>query len=265
MKVRGDERGIRTTEVVFDIIETIKRQNGARLVDITDEVDRSKSTIYTHLVSLVNLGYVRNDEGTYQLDLPFLDLGTYTRTTYDIFPTAKPKLNRLAAVTNERVQLMVESNGRGVYLYRAEGRRAIPAEVRPGTPRFLHLSSAGKAILAHLSRDRVDEIVDQWGLPTKTNHTVVDREILSAELEDIRHNGYAINRQESIQGAWSVGVAINRDNEVLGALSLSAPIHRVRDGDQVRDDVLQAVLATADEIEIETNLAGEDGQSHRTH
>lgn len=255
-KMQNDERGIRTTEVVFEIIESIKRRNGARLVEITEDIDRSKSTLYTHLVSLVNLGYVRNDDGIYQLDLPFLDLGTYARATYEIFPTAKPKLNQLAAETNERVQLMVEWNGRGVYLYRAEGHRAIPAEVRPGTPRYLHLSSAGKAILANLPANQVDKILEQWGLPTKTDHTVVDQATLTEELEVIRSRGYAINKQESIQGAWSVGVAINRESNVLGAVSLSGPIHRVRDEDYVREDLLQAILATADEIEIETNLAG---------
>lgn len=251
---RGEASGIRTTEVVFDIVESIRTREGATLAEITDDVDRAKSTIYAHLSTLVALGYVRNEGNRYRLGLAFLDLGTDARRTYRVFGLAKPKLDQLALETGERVQLMVEDDGRGVYLYRAMGERAIPADVRLGAPRYLHLSSAGKAILADLPADVVAAHIDRWGLPTKTPHTVVDRGDLSAELETIRERGYAINRQESIRGSWSIGVAIRHEAAVLGAISLSAPVNRVRDENGIRDDLLTAVRSTVDEIEIEADL-----------
>lgn len=255
MAAEDGESGIRTTEIVFDIVESIERRQGARLVDITADVDRSKSTIYTHLVTLVRLGYVTNEDGVYQLGLKFLDLGTYARGVYEVYHAARPKLKRLAEETGERVQLMVESDGRGVYLARFEGSRAIPAAVRLGTPRYLHLSSAGKAILASLPDRRVDDIVAEWGLPTATDHTVVDPDALADELEAIRERGYALNRQESIQSAWSIGSPVRTGDEVLGAVSLSGPIHRLQDGSTVRDDLVTDVMAAVEEIEIDVSLA----------
>lgn len=255
MVVQSDESGIRTTAVVFDIVESIMRREGATLLEIAEDVDRSKSTLYAHLVTLVDLGYVRKDEAGYRLGIKFLDLGTHARETYEFYGPAKRKLRRLADETGERAQLMVEADGRGVYILREEGAQAIPAAVRLGRPRHLHLSSAGKAILAHLEEERVDEIVETWGLPTQTAHSVTDRDRLDEELGTIRERGYATNRQESIQGAWSIGVPVRRGESVVAAISLSGPAHRLGDGGELRDDVTNLVMAYAEEIGIESTIA----------
>lgn len=254
MAAESDGSGIRTTEVVFDIIKSITERGGADLAEIAEDVDRSKSTLYTHLSTLVSLGYVRNEEGRYQLGLAFLEWGTYARSLYEVYQWARPKIKQIAIETGERVQLMVEDDGRGIYLYRAEGHRAIPAAVRLGTPRFLHLSSAGKAILAHLPSDEIEGIIDRWGLPTKTPNTVVDQGSLKDELDTVRERGYAVNRQESIQGSWSIGVPIRHDTRLLGAVSLSGPTHRIRGDDGIQSDLLSTVRSTVEEIEIAAQL-----------
>jgi DNA-binding IclR family transcriptional regulator len=64
----------------------------------------------------------------------------------------------------------------------------------------MHLTSAGKAILAHYPRERVEEIIDHRGLDSATPNSITEREALFKELEDIRERGFSFNNQENIEG-----------------------------------------------------------------
>lgn len=255
MSPETPKKNIKTTQVVFDIIESIKNREGATLSKIVEDVDRSKSTVLLHLSTLEDLGYVTRDELVYQLEIKFLDFGSYARRSYDVYEVAKPKLKALAEETDERVQLMVENDGLGIYIYRAEGGRAIPASIRIGKPRYLHLSSAGKAILANLPETRVDEIIEEWGLPAKTGKSITDRRQLKTEIAEISKRGFAVNREESLQGIWAIGAPITEGTEVRGAISVAGPSHRLQSDDEIREGLPNKVLSSAEEIVIELSMA----------
>ncbi len=61
----------------------------------------------------------------------------------------------------------------------------------------MHQVAGGKAILAEYSRERVEGIIEQHGLPATTEYTITDPETLFQELEDIRKRGYATTIEES--------------------------------------------------------------------
>ena len=100
---------------------------------------------------------------------------------------------------------MAEENGRGIYLH-IETQKSTAVEVnrRVGTSRYLHSSAAGKAILAHLPAERVNEIVATCGLPSEAPNTITDR----TELDRVRESGVAYNDEESIKGLRAVGVPV---------------------------------------------------------
>lgn len=255
MTSKSPERNIKTTQVILDILKSIKNRRGATLSEIVEDVDRSKSTVSIHLSTLGDLAYVTRDGMTYQLDIKFLDFGSYARGTYEVYEAAKPKLKALADETEERVQLMVESDGRGIYIYRAEGSRAIPANIRLGKPRYMHISSAGKAILANLPDERVNEIIAEWGIPAKTDQSITDREELKSELNRVSERGFALNKEESLQGIWAIGASVTEGADVKGAISVSGPSHRLQSDEEIRDGLPSKVLSYAEEIEIELNMA----------
>lgn len=255
MSAESPKKNIKTTQVVFDIIESIKNREGATLSEIVKDIDRSKSTVCLHLSTLQDLGYVTRDDMVYQLEIKLLDFGSYARRSYKVYEVAKPKLKALAEETDERVQLMVENDGRGIYIYRAEGGRAIPATIRIGKPRYLHISSAGKTILANLPETRVDAIIEEWGLPARTGQSITDHRKLKTELEEISEQGFAMNKEESLQGIWAIGAPITKGTDVRGAISISGPSHRLQSDGEIREELPNKVLSYAEEIEIELSMA----------
>ncbi|WP_137287772.1 IclR family transcriptional regulator [Halorussus salinisoli] len=241
---------IKSVQKAFDIVERLQQLNGASIAELSTELDLPKSTIHSHLTTLRERGYIVKTGDTYYAGLLFLNLGTKARERHSFFSKVKPKMERLAQETNERTQLMIEEHGRGIYVYRAHGSHGVQTASRIGKPRHLHTGAAGKAILASLPEERVERIIDQWGLPPLTPNTLDTSEKLFDELAAIRERGYAINREEHIEGLWAIGAVIENDNQVLGALSISGPTYRIKEQGN-EEEIRHKLLGVINEIELD--------------
>ena len=245
-----DSRQIKTTTTVFGIIEYIQNNEQATLGDITDSLDKAKSTVHAHLTTLENHGYLIREDDTYRLGLRFLNLGMAAKNRYGkLNQLAKPVLEQLADETGEAVWLFVEEQGLGIYLECAIGEHSIHTVARIGQHRKLHTLAAGKSILAHLPETRIDEIIEHHGLPERTEYTITDPDALKEDLARTRERGYAYNEDESIVGISAVGAPVLVDGSVAGAISVAAPTNRLK-GDRFTDALPNLVLGAANEIEI---------------
>lgn len=240
---------VKSAERTMAILEAICELDGADLSAVAAEVGCSKSTAHRHIATLEEHEYIVREGDTYYVGLRFLRLGELARNRKDSYRMAGSKVAELAEATDERAQFIVEEHGRGVYVYRETGRRAVQTDSGIGKRVPLHATSAGKAILASLPGDHREEIVQRRGLEAITDNTITDREALAAEIETIRERGYAINDQENIDGLRAMGVPIQVEGRVIGALSVSGPTHRMR-GEWFQQDLPELLLGTANELEI---------------
>lgn len=251
----GDGERVKSVGTLFSILKRLKANDGMGVSDLAREVEMSKGAVHRYLQTLVDEGYAVNDDGSYRLAMRFLEYGAYVRNQYPYNEYIQPKVQQLAEKTGERAQYIIEEHGRGIYLHREHGENAVHTDARLGKVVYLHTTAAGKAILAHLSEDRVDQILDEHGLVTKTNQTIAVRENLFEELAEIRDRGYALNDEEHVRGLMAVGVPIiNTEGDVLGALSVSGPANRIRD--RIEDEtILRMLLGTKDEIEVNVSYS----------
>ncbi|WP_280535465.1 IclR family transcriptional regulator [Halopenitus sp. POP-27] len=245
----GGSATIGTLEKGFRIIETIEELESATLTDVADEMGLARSTVHDYLTTLCDLEYLVKTDGEYQLGLTFTRLGTSATETVQLSDTITPYLERLADATGETVWFLVEECGRAVYLGHAEGDQAIKTEHTIGGRSYLHCHAGGKAILAQLPDERVEEIIDMHGLPEITEHTITSREALFEELERIRDRNYAQNHSEQLAETRAVSAAIVVDDEVLGAISVGGPAHRLR-GDRFETELPNQVMSVVNEIRI---------------
>lgn len=224
-----DPQTIQSTETSFAILEQMKGVESVSITELSDELGFSKSTVHRHLSTLVNLGYVQREDGNYRLGLRFLDLGEHARMQRPIHSVVRPETDDLARETGERVQVMVEEDGRGIYIYQRAGDRGITTDSHTGKVVHLHAVAAGKAYLAFLPEARVRDIVADVGLPAVTNQTITDGNTFFQQLENIRERGFAFNDEENGNGIRAVGAPIRRDDDgsIIGALSLAAPKTRL--------------------------------------
>ncbi len=250
--VTTDNRNrVKTTESAFEIIEIIKRLDGARVTQVARELDMAKSTAHRHLSTLLDLEYLTKEGDEYHVGLRFLQLGEYARERKDAYRIIKPKIEQLAADTSERAQFIVEEHGQGVYIYRATGKNAVHTpNSGVGKRNAIHATSAGKAILAQYDDERRRRILDSSGLEALTENTITDEAELFEELAEIRQRGYSTNMEENISGIRAVGVPVTHtDGRVIGALSISGPVHRMK-GEWFEEEIPDLLLGTTSELEL---------------
>lgn len=217
---------VRTTLAVLDLIT---ERDDVGVTEVATELAVSKGTAHNHLSTLEHEGYVvKTGEDRYRLGFKFLDLAHHAERRVGILDLVSGEVDALAEQSGEMALYTVEEHGIGVCLYRALGENAVQTPLYVGHRSPLHHTAVGKAILAHLPPERVEEILDRRGLTPQTPETITDREELYAQLEEVREQGFAFNRGETIPGLVGVGAPIvDQDNEVNGAISIIGPDSRM--------------------------------------
>jgi DNA-binding IclR family transcriptional regulator len=240
-----------TIERGFEVVRTLREMGGARVTELAEELDMAPSTAHKYLATLAKERYVVKEGDEYHVGLEFLDLGTYVKNRKKGYRLSIPKVREIAEETGERAQFVVEEYGRGIYVHtEASDARAVLTDRRAGVHRYLHSSAAGKAILANLPDYRVDEIIDEHGLPAETDQTITDRDELFEELAEISETNVAYNNEESVEGLRAVGVPIQGpEGLVLGSLSVSGPSNRLK-GPLYTEEIPDLLLGHANEIEL---------------
>lgn len=249
-------RTLKTADVACRTMFALRELDGATLTELADHLDRSKSGVHHYLSTLIENQLVVKRGDEYHLSSRFLLLGEYVRQRSELYQVGREEIDNLAAETGEYAHLMREEHGLGIHLYKSQAKDGAAADFyrhKTTKPDHLHLSAAGKAILAHLPRERVEEIIDQHGLAGKTENTVTDRDALLEELETIRSREYALNDEEEVRGTRAVGAAVLDDEgSPIGGLSVSGPTTRI-DDDRFYESLPKDVMRAANIIEVTLN------------
>src|SRR4051812_15102128 len=113
---------------------------------------------------------------------------------------AMPHLRRLVDELGETANLMVLAGGDGRFLATGECGHILRVGDRTGRTLPAHRSSGGKALLAALTSERLDDVLRE------VDAQEADR--LQRELRGIRRRGFAVNDQETETGLTAVGAAV---------------------------------------------------------
>lgn len=245
---------VKTTEKSFDVIEYLKRSGCSGVTEIADELGMNKSVVHNHLTTLRKRGYVRSTaDGKYELSLKFLDLGGTIRSDMELFDISKETVKDVANETGETAILGTFEDGLCVHLYRVNGSDAVDPVVidtHVGLREHMHNSALGKAMLAALDDDRVDDILDRRGLPATTDRTITDRDTLFEELETAREEGIAWDDEERITGLRAVAAPITTpDGTALGAVCVAGPRSRFS-GATFREELPEIIEKATNVIEL---------------
>lgn len=145
---------------------------------------------------------------------------------------AAPRLHELAARVRSVVQLGTFENDMVTYRIKT-GRGATALFTRIGMQLEAYCSGMGKVLLAHLPEAERELYLAGGPFVPLTGRTIVDPELLRAELDAVRVQGFAIDDEEAAPGLRCMAVPLRRgDGRVLAAISVSQAIssrHRVPD------------------------------------
>lgn len=248
-----DRYPVGAVKTTLDIVEAVVELDGAGVSELSGHLDVPKSTVFDHLETLRNRGFVVKNDQTYKISYRFLELGERHRHSEQLVDIAEPELKKLAAETDEYASLVTEEDGEAVITDTKRGDQAVRVTVYNGIRMKMHTVAAGKAILAYLPDDRVDEILDSHGMEATTNNTITDRQTLFDDLEDVRQQGFALDNEERIEGMRSIAAPIiDRSGAVHGSITVYGPTQRI-DDERFTETIPQKLLELTNVIEVTLN------------
>jgi len=198
--------------------------------ELSERMGLNKSTVRRLLKVLEyhRLVEVNPQNGKYRLGLKLFEMGSSAVAHLDIRERARPYLKRLVLKTGETAHLCILDGGEVLYLDKDEPPRTmrIPSTVGKRNP--AHCTAVGKALLAFLPEDELEEIVQRHGLRAYTRHTITTLAELERELALIRQRGYAIDDEEFEEGLKCIGAPVrDYSGHVVASVSIAGPAFRM--------------------------------------
>ncbi|MBB2971648.1 DNA-binding transcriptional regulator KdgR [Mesorhizobium sp. RMAD-H1] len=217
---------------VFGVLETLVDARRASLADIAQRAMTSKATAYRLLQTMIDLGYVEQDEETekYSLTLKLFSLGARTLSGHaDLMRVADRAMGVLSRATGESINLgvMDERENRVAYIHKYDSAYNLSMQSPLGKRNPLHSTSLGKALLAWRDLKEVHERLERMHFDKSAPNTITDPAVLLEQLHRIREDGYAEEVEESEAGVRCMAVPVlDHLGKSIAAISISFPLFR---------------------------------------
>ena len=241
---------IKVLNKTFSILEILLKHDSAmNMTEISEKLGLYPSTIHRILDTLKYWGYVEQNTNTqkYQLGLKLLELGMAKLHQIDLVREVTPYLKELVKQYNETVHLGVLEEGEVLYLAKEESSQTIRMISYIGKRAPLHCTALGKVLLAYMSEEERKKILEEKELPRLTKNTITDKGELEKELDKIREQDFALDREENEKDVRCIGAPIrNYKGKVIGAISISSPIFRI--DKNVQNNLKEALIKTTNKI-----------------
>jgi DNA-binding IclR family transcriptional regulator len=173
----------------------------------------------------------------------------------DVRTVSRPHIEALMEQVNETVQLLeLQSGGEMLCLDAIEGPYVVRAVGRLGAVLPAYATAGGRSVLSTMPVERVRQLYPQSRLRRLAPNTIVTRAALEAELERVREQGYAYQRDEMEPGVSAIAAPI-RDHHrgsATFAVDVVMPTARLEADDLPR--IAAAAVDTAAKIARELGL-----------
>jgi DNA-binding IclR family transcriptional regulator len=247
----GRDGSVKAVERSIDLL-LLLAEAPMTLTEIGQRAKMSKSTVLRLLTTLGHGGLVVRDPITkdYRLGPGCLKLGQgfiSGKGGFEIL--GRGALDRLWRTSGETVAVHIRLGKQRVCVDELPSAEALRLVSGVGMAAPLHVGSAGRVLLAFLTPEDVEALVDGVLLEAERAGPVTDLASLHEELARVRDRGYALSEGERVRGASAVSVPVHGPTGVIAALSVLGPEGRF---------TLDRRLATVDELHA---AAGEIGRS----
>src|SRR3984893_16424072 len=210
------------------VIDLLARRGplGARAV--AQQLALPLGSVHRIIVDLAAEAIVeRTASGEWELSYRLLTITGLQLDRLEFARLARHYCERIAEATRETVNVSAVSGTAGVCIDKVRGTEGMQLDARIGSRRALYCCGAGKAMLAYISPDEQQRVIDLPLMPLTPN-TITDPTELKREITRIRQRGYSIDNEEVVLGVHCVGMPIlDRSGRAVGGISITGPAPKV--------------------------------------
>lgn len=217
------------------------------LAEVAAATGLARPTARRLLLTLAELGYVRQVDREFELTVRVIDLGMSYVDSLGLWDIARPHLEALVGRTGESSSMAQLDGSDIVYTARVSVPKIIALRVEIGTRFPAAVTSQGKVLLAGLSEEELGVALDA---PSRSPVRIapVDRARLRDELEGVRDRGWAVADEELAPGIRSIAAPV-KDEAGRTTSTVNVTVHAAETSlDELVDNHLPYLLKTASEI-----------------
>jgi DNA-binding IclR family transcriptional regulator len=227
------------------------------LQELARRAGLAKSTVYRVLQHLASWGAVtrRADSPRWQLGFRLLELGTLVHQQLPFRDLALPHLLELAVASRATASLAVRRDMEVLYLDRFDSQQGVTRTSYAGTRGALHGTAAGKVFVAYTpKRTGLERTLLARGLEPLTPYTIVVPSLFRAEIDAVRENGVALEREESALGTASVAATVvDASGQAVAVIAASMPMARIDFAQLARKVKATASVVSRDLVAVESS------------
>ena len=219
-----------------------------RLSDVAASAGLTRAAARRFLLTLVDLGYMRLENGRFSLRPRVLELGYAYLSSLGFADIAQPHMETLAHELNESSSVSVLDDLDIVYVVRVPTRRIMTITLAVGTRLPAFHTSLGRVQLGRLDDAELWCRLRSLRIEAYTPSTITDMQALYERVREDRAQGFSIVDEELERGLRSIAVPIlDRAGELLAGLNISTHSTRTT-RNEMRDRFLPRLRAVAEQV-----------------
>jgi DNA-binding IclR family transcriptional regulator len=230
--------------------------------EAAEALDLPRSTMGDLLLGLAEQGILnRTSTGRYRLGWRLFELSQVLVEHTAFCIEARRAMRELVEHCGETTHLAVLDGTQVLFVEKLQATPAVEILLsRVGARLSAHAVGVGKVLLASQASYRLPALLDRLSLIPCTPQTIISRERLLQELEQVRKLGYAYDREETAQGLCCVAAPIHDlDGRVPAAISLCIPASRFYpQQDHYTEIIVQSAQGISERLGYQAKRAKEE-------
>jgi len=219
MNNRSDDYFAKTLEKGLRILNLFdEREPAWSQTAIAGKIGMNLTSTYRLVNTFIQLGYLTKDPRTKLLRLgPMaMVLGNRLIGGFDLGKLVKPVVDKIHEQYLISVEVSLLQNDFLVQIYKKEAANTLTYS-QDIVSDSLYCTASGKSVLAAFSGPELDTMLARQSFTRRTEQTIVGKEDLLHELEQVSADGYARNDEEYIKGLIAIAAPIFTPNNTSPA------------------------------------------------
>jgi DNA-binding IclR family transcriptional regulator len=218
---------VQALERALNILDCFSFQDRAlSLTEVVNRTGLNKTTVKRLISNLTTRGYLQQDlqSKKYQLGMRLFELGGIVFSSFSLRQAASYPMTQLQSESGATVLLGVNMEDQLVYVDKREGRGIIRISSEVGWRRPLNYGMLGMVLMSSLGPQDVKRVLKKYPLESYTPLSITDTDAFSLRLEQIRDQGYVLEKEEAMENVIGIAAPIrDYSRQVVAAMGIALP------------------------------------------